>query len=494
VAARYLLLPMQPTPNGRLHIGHGGGPYLRADVLARALRRSGHHVAVITGSDAYENWVLADGHATGRSPAETCALFHTGIKDDLDLLGVELDDWIDPLSPDHANRYIAQHEDLLRRLIATGAAYLDTERVPLNASTGEPAIGTWIAGRCPSCQAPCGGNTCTSCGDHFQPEELLDARSRLDDAPLIWTERTNWFIKPPDPAAIRTALTATGLSEQFRGPAHRYLTRNSGRIRLSQPGNWGVPSTQVPPGSVLSNTYYAYCHYAGHLDAARRGPETPNSLAADSGTTVVGLFGTDNSIAGLVAPHVLAAATAGHFKPLDHTVVNHMLHFEGHKCSTSKRHGPSIRDLRTPTTLTSDELRWVLAHQPLDHHISDATRTEINHHLDRLRRWRTSVLEPRLAALDKTPPLPFRDDALRHALTRQRHHLTPESVDLAAAVRETQIWLDANLDTSTPADVYAWLLGTALLADPLMPALAATLRNSLGHAGSQPTLPALPIP
>ena len=54
-----------------------------------------------------------------------------------------------------------------------------------------------------------------------------------------------------------------------------------------------------------------------------------NSLDLESPVTVVGLFGSDNSIAGLVAPHVLAEPAG--YKPFDHTVVNHMLHFDGAK-------------------------------------------------------------------------------------------------------------------------------------------------------------------
>jgi methionyl-tRNA synthetase len=50
---------MQPTPNGRMHIGHAAGTYLRADVLGRSLRTAGHQVKVACGTDAYENWILA---------------------------------------------------------------------------------------------------------------------------------------------------------------------------------------------------------------------------------------------------------------------------------------------------------------------------------------------------------------------------------------------------------------------------------------------------
>jgi hypothetical protein len=42
MSQRLMLVPMCPTPNGRLHIGHGAGSYLRADAIARASRRDGH--------------------------------------------------------------------------------------------------------------------------------------------------------------------------------------------------------------------------------------------------------------------------------------------------------------------------------------------------------------------------------------------------------------------------------------------------------------------
>src|SRR5262249_38153985 len=107
---------MQPTPNGRLHLGHGGGPYLPADIIARALRRDGHIAHIVTGSDAYENWVLATAHRTGRIPEEACQHYHAGIAEDLRHLDIQLDAWIDPLHPDNRVDYHQLHRDLLATL------------------------------------------------------------------------------------------------------------------------------------------------------------------------------------------------------------------------------------------------------------------------------------------------------------------------------------------------------------------------------------------
>ena len=48
----------QPTVNGPLHIGHLSGPYLAADVAARAARARGERVLTLAGVDIHPNYVL----------------------------------------------------------------------------------------------------------------------------------------------------------------------------------------------------------------------------------------------------------------------------------------------------------------------------------------------------------------------------------------------------------------------------------------------------
>ncbi|WP_428992044.1 class I tRNA ligase family protein [Bathymodiolus heckerae thiotrophic gill symbiont] len=51
-----------PTPNGRFHIGHISGPYLKTDILARNLKFLGHDVKVMSGVDTYEAHVSLKGN------------------------------------------------------------------------------------------------------------------------------------------------------------------------------------------------------------------------------------------------------------------------------------------------------------------------------------------------------------------------------------------------------------------------------------------------
>ncbi|WP_280376538.1 class I tRNA ligase family protein [Nocardia wallacei] len=474
--AEWLLIPMCPTPNGRLHIGHGAGPYLRADAIARALRRTGNTVAVITGTDAYENWVLAavDDNST---PEQTCRHHHVRIKHDLDNLGVELDAWIDPLAEEHREAHRRLHEQLLHTLRDRGAAHLETEPVPVGTTTDRPLLGVWIAGNCPGCGAPAGGNTCTACGDHFHPDQLQQARSRLTDEPIRWEQRDSWFAYPADPPDILSALSATGLPDRFLTAPRRFLHRPGARIRLSQPSDWGLTSNTLPSGHVLANTYYGYALYAGLLHADGTG----NALDRDSAVTVVGLFGSDNSIAGLVAPHVLA--TPAGYKPFDHTVVNHMLHVDSRKCSTSKQHGIWISDLIDNTSVTTDELRYSLAHEPLDHHIADLTPATLIARINELRHWRTARLATALHTFSENTTAAIDTARIAAVLDTQQHQLTPPHVDLAAATQTATTWMFTTPDLHLPETAATWLAGTALLTSPITPTLATELWTSLGFTG-----------
>ncbi len=457
---RYAIFPMQPTPNGRMHIGHGGGTYLRADVLARSLRAEGHAVVVPCGSDAYENWVLAAAAAEGRAPHEVCRTYHTGIHADLTWLGIDLDAWIDPLSDPHREPYLALHTEVFRDLVAAGAAHREVESVPYD-EDGRPMMGTFIAGRCPSCRAPAGGSSCTACGEHFQPSQLLSPRARLSGSTIEWRQEESWFAAPCSGADLLADLADRRLGQAHLDVVARYLARSGGRVRLSGPGTWGVTSPDLGPGTVLANSYYLYCLYAGRVVA-----DAP--LTAGSATTTVGVFGTDNSTPGLVVPGVLAQATSGRLRAFDHCVVNGMLDLDGEKCSTSKRHGIWLDDLRTAGTVTPDELRFALAGVDVDRGRANLDLPDLAADVNLLRGLvRERVLPAALAARREVPT-----QADAAAVTAQREHLQPSSLHLplarAAVLRHLR---------SENHHEPEWLPTLADLVTPLTPGLAAWLTS-----------------
>ncbi|WP_157756777.1 class I tRNA ligase family protein [Plantactinospora sp. KBS50] len=462
---------MQPTPNGRMHIGHGGGTYLRADVLARSLRAEGHDVRVACGSDAYENWILAASAQDGRTPADTCAVYHSGILSDLTALDINFDVWIDPLNEPHRQAYLDIHTELFREVSASGGAALETELVPYAEADDSPLLGTFIAGDCPNCGAPAGGSSCTGCSEHFQPSQLLNPHARLSDTAIVWREEKNWFLRPRSAANLLAELESTGLAAEHVAVAARYLERSGGRIRLSGPGTWGVTSPLLPDGWVLSNSYFLYCLYASRQVADEAAPEP---FAAGSGVVTVGIFGTDNSAPGLIVPGLYAQATEGRLRAFNHTVVNGMLDLDGQKCSTSKRYGIWLKDVLGSGMVSSDELRFALSGVDLDRGRANLNLPDL---VATINGFRGAVRDRVVPALTQAPALAGVD---QDVLATQRRSLQPASLNLPSA----RAVLDDYLFGPAP-DPARWLASLAALAAPLTPRLSAAITAAAaGTAGN----------
>ncbi len=478
---RFLLVPMQPTPNGRLHLGHASGPYLRSDVLARFLRREGHDVRVVTGSDVYENWILLDALRNGRSPGDTCRRFHTLIADDLAHLHVALDDWIDPLDPGHAAPYRTVHENLVDDLLARGQVREVVERFPVSTGSGRYVVGVWLSGRCPNCGAGAGGNACEECGYHFQPSEILEPRSRLDEGPLTWRDvRCQWLV-PTDPGRVSAGIEASGAPADVVGVARRYVARTGGRIRLTIPGDWGIDGRHTLPDTVLCNTVYAYSLYCGAV-AARLDALPAEPFQVGSDVTTVAFFGIDNAIAGLVGPHAMAAAH-GALRPFDHVAVNRFMTLEGEKFSTSRGHAVWVSELVEQTSATGDEVRHHLASRSPEEETTDFRPDEFAAATNELRRTldRQVGAALRVATGGSDPAVLARLDA---ALAAQARALRPESVAISAAAVVVDEWLARpSTEAAGGEAATSWLLGLALLAEPIMPTLASGLWQALGLAG-----------
>src|SRR5579859_3905820 len=94
----YLLIPSPPTPNGRLHLGHIAGPFLKLDVMARAFRMDGDIAGIMSASDVYESYVTLRAWRDGLEPEQVCEKYHALIARDMDALMIEYDGYCDPLA------------------------------------------------------------------------------------------------------------------------------------------------------------------------------------------------------------------------------------------------------------------------------------------------------------------------------------------------------------------------------------------------------------
>ncbi|WP_429288320.1 class I tRNA ligase family protein [Paraburkholderia sp. GAS206C] len=465
---------MQPTPNGRLHIGHIAGPYLQADILSRALKREGHAVTLACGSDAWENWVVLAATQAKMDPTTFAREKSAQIRDDLSKINILPSIWVDPVSDEHRDSYGLSHEQFLQRMIGIGACQRIPEQMARSIATGKYVIGTWITGKCPECKCDVAGNSCVRCGAGFQPNEIIDPKSRIDESGLEWVSTPAYFVEASNPHEILRALKEAGVAERYLRIVQRHLQRSK-FVRLSQPGDWGIKSELIGAENVLTNTYFGFCRYLIDLVSrnfeAKEGAETP-----ESNIEIVALFGMDNAGVGLVAPAVLSLASSSKLL-FDTIVVNSLLHFEGSKCSTSRKHGIWIAEVFGEDIITADELRFCLSQISLDLETFDITIDFIVERVNLLRNWIRARVIPSLMDLPDEFKISM-TKKLTAAFAAQRAFLRPKNFNRELAC---QIFIDwMHQESSSNA---CWLYGVAILGCPFLPHLTASIWESLGLAG-----------
>jgi len=487
---RYLLIGSPPTPNGRAHLGHIAGPFLRLDVLARHLAVRGDEAVLLSGSDSYDMYVLLTARKEGKPPEEVAARCHAAMEADLRAMDIGLAAFVDPMTPPWSSTYEHLLRETTARLLRDGAIESRHERALYSPSTGRHIIGCWLLGGCPSCGAEAGGYFCEACGAFFRPELIRNPRPRFDEGPLEWRSAQLRYLRSSQPSRLVETWDAMGIGAAFQVAGRRFVGEHGATFPLTQPGSWGIPwkSGDGQPDQVLFS--YGALHQYLRLFGEAYGSITRrqgNPFDADSGVTSVLAFGIDNVIPYLVPTIGVALEDRGG-KPCDHYLINYFYELEGAKFSTSRGHVIWGLDIaRSPAG--SDAVRCYLAkvnpeHGPASFNVDDFVgfvNTFLAGRLDPLlqRRWRQAV-----RAQPAAPP----DGLTRRleSLTVERDALLdPRHFNLSGSLDQLDAWLAVECDTGAGENAgYWWLKGLSLLAYPLMPKLGSALWSALGHHGT----------
>jgi methionyl-tRNA synthetase len=491
---RFFLNPIMPTPNGRLHLGHVAGPFLKTDVLARSLRRRGHQVFVGSGSDVHESHVLLAARNMALAPAEVCAHFHDAIRRDFAALNVHFDSFINPLDPAQGAAYTRFLEMVAAALCERGALRPVKETV-LRHRSGTTVVGCWLSGDCPKCGAPAGSYFCEACGDHFSPGELGNARSKLraDEGAPESAGAESLFLRVKNPAQLKERLAGMGVPEFFTAIADDFLARRDGLVRFTNPGRWGVRFPGDEPGSdrvLFSYTaLWPFALACGQAFADRTGG--PNPFAADSGVTCVTAFGIDNTVPFLVA-ELAQAQWVTEFRPHDFFLTNFFYTLESKKFSTSRRHAIWAGDLVTGGVLPADAVRLYLGLTNPEFGGTNFDPTEL---VDLNNRqfagaW-DELFRDALATAgfdETTAACPDRlAERFGAFVARQDAALDPARFRLRESIRPLETWIADARRGDAKGNEYWWLKGFAALAFPWAPDLAGRIWFALGHDG-EPTV------
>lgn len=480
----YLLVPMMPTPNGPLHLGHAAGPYLRMDVLARWLRQQGHQVGLITTTDCFETHVLQSAAAMGLSTQETCAHFHGAIQRDFSTLDIAFDAFINPTAPNHAPAFQAVHARVTDRLLARGAARVHEEKFLADEASGEPLLGFRLTGQCARCAAETVGFVCENCGLQMTTDMLRNPRP-VSGGRAVWRTGATLALNVQAPHDVALQIAGTGLPAEFQQAMTGFLDAQN-LIRITTLGDHGVGRhTAGGQAYTLYNTYFGHALYCGEV-FREMFSRAANPFEDGSGVTTVTSCGLDNAT-DLTASLAFARAYGGHHS-FDHCLGNFFLTLRGRKFSTGARHAIFVADLARRATVSIDALRFHLACiSPHDQMRDFATDDFVALHNG----WFAGELLPRIHAAGQAlagttpgaagPPSPALEQAVRLALRQRDHALAFDAFSPPAYAEAVRAY--AAFAPAGAGDAYFWLKGFAVLAYPLMPALCTRIWAALGGLG-----------
>jgi methionyl-tRNA synthetase len=326
-----------PTPNGPLHVGHLSGPYLAADIAARAARARGEQVLSVCGLDPHQNYVPARAHLDARAPADVLDEYEALIRQSFQACRINHDLFIDPRAD---AGYRAAIVGLLDEFIASKAATVEDATLAVCARCDTTLHHAYVTGGCPVCGGGSGGGTCEGCGSFTTGATLRDAHcTRCGGAPrLIQAEIPVLHVEAYRADLTRTWSTAV-LPEQVRNLLGHYLADGLPDVPLAYPTDWGIAHGAIDQrvDVWVEMGLGILAGIGAHFGAAA--PTVPDCLAAwRSAGPCWHFLGIDNAFYfSVLFPAMFTAAGMEHGW-LGGLVVNEFYRLDGKKFSTSRNH------------------------------------------------------------------------------------------------------------------------------------------------------------
>ncbi|HEY2575280.1 MAG TPA: class I tRNA ligase family protein [Streptosporangiaceae bacterium] len=325
-----------PTPNGSLHVGHLSGPYIAADVAARAARARGLRTLTVSGLDPHQNYVPAKAAKEGRTPEAMLDEYEELVRRSLRLAGVGFDIFADPRADAGYRDTVAR---LLAELIASGAVRVERVTLARCAGCGTMLHYAYVSGDCPRCGAGSGGGTCEACGVFTTAGNLSGASCARCGGPPEDVTVAVPLLRLESCRAVLTGIWSHAvIPARVRSLLGHYLEEGLPDVPLAYPADWGIRHGDDQRIDVWAEMGLGLlAGIARKLDATASG--AGDYLAAWQQVGECWHFlGIDNAFYfGVLFPALFAAAG---MPPgwLGGLVVNGFYRLDGLKFSTSRNH------------------------------------------------------------------------------------------------------------------------------------------------------------
>lgn len=361
-AKKILLLPMMPTPNGPLHLGHIAGPYLKMDVFARYLRQNGAHVILMSCSDAFESHVKWKANQLNEDPVNLSSYYHQKITENFAMMNIQMQYFINPLSPEWRTSYQQTHIQLVKKLLETNKAHIIQEEYLYSPSINNRVLSCTIIGKCPACYASVKGYFCESCGIQFNAKQIINP-ILLNDQDFIWQKGSTIAVTQQNIDETTKNIRSMKLLYPFKKAMCKYIYDPSSIIRLSTLDDHSVTHFEYNNHVFnLYNSYFGYSLFCGEV--YKQSQNYPyNAFDNHSEVITATSCGLDNTT-DLICDVICANADSQH-KSFDYHFGNFFLTLDNKKFSTSNNHAIFVSDIYKINNIDIDALRCYLAlHSP----------------------------------------------------------------------------------------------------------------------------------
>jgi methionyl-tRNA synthetase len=159
-----------PYTNGPCHLGHLR-TYVPADLFVRYLRRTGHEVVFICGSDNHGTPIVVSAEHAGVSPRALSEQYHAHFDQTFRRMDVIFDHF--GMTDDRTNH--ARTASIVEALIRRGDVYAKVIQQSYCTKCRRFLPDRYVEGICPHCGTPARGDECDQgCGKHLEPGEIRE--------------------------------------------------------------------------------------------------------------------------------------------------------------------------------------------------------------------------------------------------------------------------------------------------------------------------------
>lgn len=344
MTARATVITIPPaTANGPLHVGHLSGPYLAADIAARAAKARGERVLAVAGVDTGQNFIPTMAENQGCDVERLMARNRELILDAFHLGGIQYDWFVDPQPPAY-RRAIAGMVDAM---VERGAARLREIELHACEDCGRTLHHAYVAGTCACCGSAASGGSCEGCGGFTSAQTLAEPYcDRCGGAAVAFTATVPVLRLEDFRAQLEAMWLRAALPSRVRDLLVHYAAAGLPEVPLAYPTNWGVEAAGGTRVDVYAEVGLAWLYgVAQALDPRAVSLERCVAAWEREVGALWQFLGIDNTFYFAIFWPALFAAAGIRELPLRGLVVNEFYTLDGGKFSTSRNHAVWAHEL-----------------------------------------------------------------------------------------------------------------------------------------------------